>query len=168
VAERGQSQVFTGRDFRDAVGSFATGINVITTRSDEAAYGLTANAFSSVSLDPPLVLICVGSTSQGCEVITRNEAFAVNVLSHDQEPLSRFFASKDRPKGVDAFHGVPHSVAITGSPLLDGAAAQMDCRLHAAHEAGDHMIFIGEVVALNVDSEAKPLIFHGGGYGILK
>jgi flavin reductase len=168
VAERGQSQVFTGRDFRDAVGSFATGINVITTRSDEAAYGLTANAFSSVSLDPPLVLICVGSTSQGCEVITRNKAFAVNVLSHDQEPLSRFFASKDRPKGVDAFRGVPHSVAITGSPLLDGAAAQMDCRLHAAHQAGDHMIFIGEVVALNVDSEAKPLIFHGGGYGIMK
>jgi 3-hydroxy-9,10-secoandrosta-1,3,5(10)-triene-9,17-dione monooxygenase reductase component len=59
-------------------------------------------------------------------------------------------------------------VAITGSPLLDGAAAQMDCRLHAAHEAGDHMIFIGEVVAMNVDSEAKPLIFHGGQYGILK
>lgn len=168
MAERGQSQVFTGRDFRDAVGAFATGINVITTRSDQAAYGLTANAFSSVSLDPPLVLICVGSTSEGCGVITTNGAFAVNVLSHDQEPLSRFFASKDRPRGRDAFRGVPHSVAITGSPLLDGALAQMDCRLHAAHEAGDHMIFIGEVVALNVDSEAKPLIFHGGQYGILK
>jgi flavin reductase len=168
VAERNQSQIFTSRDFRDAVGAFATGINVITTRSEQAAYGLTANAFSSVSLDPPLVLICVATTSQGCEVISLNEAFAVNVLSADQEPLSRFFASKDRPRGRDAFSGVPHSEAITGCPLLDGAAAQMDCRLHAAHEAGDHMIFIGAVVAMNVDPEATPLIFHGGGYGVLK
>jgi flavin reductase (DIM6/NTAB) family NADH-FMN oxidoreductase RutF len=168
MAERDQTGVFNARDFRDAVGAFATGINVITTRSDEAAYGLTANAFSSVSLDPPLVLICVGTTSDGCAVITRNEAFAVNVLSADQEPLSRFFASKDRPRGRDAFSSVPHSEAITGSPLLDGAAAQLDCRLHAAHEAGDHMIFIGEVVAMNVEPDAKPLIFHGGAYGVLK
>lgn len=168
MAARDHSGVFNARDFRDAVGAFATGINVITTRSDEAAYGLTANAFSSVSLDPPLVLICVGTTSDGCAVITQNEAFAVNVLSADQEPLSRFFASKDRPRGRDAFSSVPHTEAITGSPLLDGAAAQLDCRLHAAHEAGDHMIFIGEVVAMNVEPDTKPLIFHGGQYGILK
>ena len=89
------------------MGAFATGINVITTRSEENGYGLTANAFSSVSLDPPLVLICVGSTSQGCEVIQEIGAFAVNVLSAAQEPLSRFFASKDRPRGRDAFRDVP-------------------------------------------------------------
>jgi flavin reductase (DIM6/NTAB) family NADH-FMN oxidoreductase RutF len=168
AAERDQSGIFNARDFRDAVGAFATGINVITTRSEETGYGLTANAFSSVSLDPPLVLICVGTTSQGCEVIQRIGAFAVNVLSVEQEPLSRFFASKDRPRGRDAFRDVPHSEAITGCPLLDGAVAQMDCRLHASHEAGDHMIFIGAVVALNIDPEAKPLIFHGGQYGVLK
>jgi flavin reductase (DIM6/NTAB) family NADH-FMN oxidoreductase RutF len=168
LAERDESGIFSARDFRDAVGAFATGINVITTRSEENGYGLTANAFSSVSLDPPLVLICVGSTSQGCEVIQQIGAFAVNVLSDGQEPLSRFFASKDRPRGRDAFRDVPHSEAITGCPLLDGAVAQMDCRLHDAHEAGDHMIFIGAVVALNIDPEAKPLIFHGGSYGVLK
>ena len=168
MAERDESGIFSGRDFRDAVGAFATGINVITTRNEENGYGLTANAFSSVSLDPPLVLICVGSTSQGCEVIQQIGAFAVNVLSDGQEPLSRFFASKDRPRGRDAFRDVPHSEAITGCPLLDGAVAQMDCRLHAAHEAGDHMIFIGAVVALNVDREAKPLVFHGGAYGVLR
>ena len=161
MAERDESGIFSGRDFRDAVGAFATGINVITTRSEENGYGLTANAFSSVSLDPPLVLICVGSTSQGCEVIQEIGAFAVNVLSAAQEPLSRFFASKDRPRGRDAFRDA-RTEAITGCPLLDGAVAQLDCRLHAAHEAGDHMIFIGEVVAINLDPEAKPLVFHGG------
>ena len=166
--DRNQSQIFTARDFRDAVGAFATGINVITTRSEEHGYGLTANAFSSVSLDPPLVLICVGSTSQGCDVIQKVGAFAVNVLSDSQEPLSRYFASKERPKGVDAFRDVPHTEAITGCPLLDGAVAHLDCRLDAAHEAGDHMIFIGAVVAMNIDPEAKPLIFHGGQYAQLK
>jgi len=166
--DRNQSQIFNSRDFRDAVGAFATGINVITTRNEEMGYGLTANAFSSVSLDPPLVLICVGSSSQGCDVIQQIGAFAVNVLSHDQEPLSRFFASKERPRGRDAFKDVPHSEAITGCPLLDGAVAHLDCRLDAAHEAGDHMIFIGAVVALNIDRDAEPLIFHGGQYGVLK
>jgi flavin reductase (DIM6/NTAB) family NADH-FMN oxidoreductase RutF len=168
VAERDQSQIFTGRDFRDAVGAFATGINVITTWNEEGGYGLTANAFSSVSLDPPLVLVCVGITSQGSEAISHNGAFAINVLSADQEPVSRFFASRDRPRGRDAFRGVPHSKAITGSPLLDGAAANLDCRLHAAHEAGDHMIFIGEVVSLNVDPDARPLVFCGGQYRVLQ
>jgi flavin reductase (DIM6/NTAB) family NADH-FMN oxidoreductase RutF len=168
VAERDESGIFSGRNFRDAVGAFATGINVITTRNEENGYGLTANAFSSVSLDPPLVLICVGTTSQGCQVIEEIGAFAVNVLSAEQEPLSRYFASKDRPRGRDAFRDVPHSEAITGCPLLDGAVAQLDCRLHASHEAGDHKIFIGEVVALNVDSEVDPLIFHGGQYAALK
>jgi flavin reductase (DIM6/NTAB) family NADH-FMN oxidoreductase RutF len=168
VAERDESGIFSARNFRDAVGAFATGINVITTRGEEMGYGLTANAFSSVSLDPPLVLVCVGSNSDGSQVIQRVGAFAVNVLSAEQEPLSRYFASKDRPRGRDAFRDVPHSEAITGCPLLEGAAAQMDCRLHAALPAGDHMIFIGTVVALNVDPEAKPLIFHGGQYAALK
>ena len=167
VAEREQSQVFTGREFRDAVGAFATGVNVITTRSDDVLYGMTANAFSSVSLDPPLVLICIGTTSEGSEVITRNGVFAVNVLSAEQEPLSRFFASKDRPRGRDAFRGVSHYEAVTGSPLLAGAAARMDCRLAATHEAGDHFIFIGEVVALEVEADVEPLVFHGGKYALL-
>ena len=168
AGDRSDSQIFTGRDFRDAVGAFATGINVITTRSGDVGYGMTANAFSSVSLDPPLILICVALTSEGSEVIRGSGVFAVNVLSADQEPLSRFFASKDRPRGRDAFRGVDHHEAITGSPLLDGAAANMDCRLADTHEAGDHLIFIGEVLALEVEAETQPLLFHGGSYGLLK
>ena len=165
---RSDSRIFTSRDFRDAMGAFATGINVITTTSGEVMYGMTASAFSSVSLDPPLILICIGITSEGSEVIRANGVFAVNVLSADQEPLSRFFASKDRPRGRDAFRGVDHYTAVTGSPLLEGAAAHLDCRLAETHEAGDHLIFIGEVLALEVEPEKEPLLFHGGKYALLK
>jgi flavin reductase len=169
VAEgRLERRAFTSREFRDTMGGFATGVNVITTRSGEHRYGMTATAFSSVSLDPPLILVCIGRTSEGSEVIARNGVFAVNILSKDQEPLSRFFASKDRPRGVNAFQGVDHHEAVTGSPLLDGAAGYVDCRLATTHDAGDHLLFVGEVLALGVDPEVEPLVFHGGRYAFLR
>ena len=150
------------------MGAFATGVTVVTTRGEEHAYGMTANAFSSVSLDPPLILVCVINPSEGADHITRNGVFAVNILSVDQEPLSRYFASRDRPKGRDAFREVAHRVGTSGSPILDGAAAFMDCRVHAMHEAGDHLIFIGEVLELDVQEGGTPLVFHGGGYRLLE
>lgn len=155
---------FNAADFRNALGSFATGITVITTRGEDHLFGMTANAFSSVSLDPPLVLVCVISGTTGEEMIRGNGIFAVNVLGADQEPVSRYFASKDRPRGLDAFNEIPHTVAATGSPILEGAAGFLDCRLHAAHEAGDHVIFIGEVLALGVDQDVQPILFHAGRY----
>jgi flavin reductase (DIM6/NTAB) family NADH-FMN oxidoreductase RutF len=157
-------QEFNSADFRGAVGAFATGVTVITTHGEADVYGMTANAFSSVSLDPPLVLVCVISGTTGAETIERNGAFAVNVLGTHQEPISRFFSSRDRPRGQHAFREVPHFTAATGSPIIERAAAYLDCWLAAAHEAGDHLIFIGEVVALGVDREARPLLFHHGGY----
>jgi flavin reductase len=158
---------FTSKDFRSAVGSFATGVTVVTTRGEEHAYGMTANAFSSVSLDPPLVLVCVISQSEGSEQIQRNGCFAVNILHAEQEPLSRYFASRDRPRGRDAFREVPHRTAATSSPILEGAIGYMDCRLHADHEAGDHRIFIGEVLELGFDPDGQPLVFHGGQYRVV-
>jgi flavin reductase (DIM6/NTAB) family NADH-FMN oxidoreductase RutF len=158
---------FTSKDFRSAVGSFATGVTVVTTRGEEHAYGMTANAFSSVSLDPPLVLVCVISQSEGSEHIRRNGCFAVNVLRAEQEPLSRYFASRDRPRGRDAFGEVPHRVAASGSPVLEGAIGYLDCRLHTSHDAGDHEIFIGEVLELGFDPDGEPLVFHGGGYKLV-
>jgi flavin reductase len=155
---------FSSRDFRSTVGSFATGVTVVTTSGEQHGYGMTANAFSSVSLDPPLVLVCVISNSEGSRHITTNQCFAVNVLGASQEPLSRYFASRDRPKGRDAFREVAHRVSTTGSPILDGAIGYMDCRLHAEHEAGDHMIYIGEVVELGFNPDGEPLLFHGGRY----
>ncbi len=159
-------QEFGGSEFRNTVGSFATGVTVVTTRGrddvDDDVYGMTANAFSSVSLDPPLVLICVISGTTGAETIERNGVFAVNVLGSHQEPISRFFASRDRPIGQAAFAELPHFHAVTGSPILERSAAYLDCRVTARHEAGDHLIFIGEVVAIGVDSDVRPLVFHGG------
>jgi flavin reductase len=166
--EAAAAQGFTSKDFRSALGAFATGVTVITTRGEEHAYGMTANAFSSLSLDPPLVLVCTKSGAEGSEHIERNCCFAVNILGADQEPLSRYFASKDRPRGRDAFRQVPHRVLATGSPILDGVAAYLDCQLHAAHEAGDHDIFVGEVLELGSDPSVPPLIFSGGQYRLLR
>jgi flavin reductase (DIM6/NTAB) family NADH-FMN oxidoreductase RutF len=163
-------QGFSSTDFRSALGAFATGVTVITTRGaeDEDAFGMTANAFSSLSLDPPLVLVCVISGTRGSETIQRNGVFAVNILSSDQEPISRYFASRDRPGGLEAFREVAHATGVTGSPILDGTAGYLDCRLSAAHDAGDHIIFVGEVVALAVDPERDPLVFHQGRYCFVK
>ena len=157
---------FNAGDFRSALGSFATGITVITTRGEDHLFGMTANAFSSVSLDPPLVLVCVITGTTGAEAIEGNGIFAVNVLGSNQEPVSRYFASKDRPRGLDAFSEIPHTTAATGSPILEGAAGFLDCRLHGTHEAGDHVIFIGEVLALGFDPEVDPILFHSGRYRV--
>jgi flavin reductase len=159
-----ERQAFSGGEFRSALGAFATGVTVITTQGGEHPYGMTANAFSSVSLDPPLVLICVRKESEGNEAIQQNGVFAVNILGIDHEPVSRFFASRHRPRGHAAFQEIAHRRGVTGSPILDGVAAHLDCRLVASHEAGDHVIFIGEVVGMEVDPAVTPLLFHHGQY----
>jgi flavin reductase (DIM6/NTAB) family NADH-FMN oxidoreductase RutF len=161
------AQSFAGPELRAALGAFATGVTVITTRGEHHLYGMTANAFSSVSLEPPLVLVCVISGTEGARVIEQNGIFAVNMLGATQEALSRYFASKERPRGLDAFREVPHSVAVTGAPVLDGITGFLDCRLDATHEAGDHLIFIGEVVALGSYPEVAPLLFARGKYAFV-
>src|SRR5262245_26513307 len=157
-----ETKPFSSREFRTALSTFATGVTVITSEGIDQPYGLTANAFSSVSLDPPLVLICIVNGTTACQTIKRNGVFAINILSADQEPLSRYFASRDRPRGLDAFHQVPHYRAVTGSPILEGIAAYLDCRLVASHMVGDHTIYIGEVLTLGIDQEVRPLLFHNG------
>jgi flavin reductase len=158
---------FNGADFRQTLGAFATGVTVITTRGEDHLFGMTANAFSSVSLDPPLILVCVISGTTGAEVIEQNGVFAVNILGAPQESISRYFASKDRPRGLQAFDEIPHRIAVTGCPIIEGAAGFLDCRLDAAHEAGDHIVFIGEVLAIANDPDVEPLVFHGGRYRVV-
>jgi flavin reductase (DIM6/NTAB) family NADH-FMN oxidoreductase RutF len=155
---------FTAKEFRSALGAFATGVTVITSQAGEESYGMTANAFTSLSLDPPLVLVCVKGGTEGARTIAANGVFAVNVLGAEQEPISRYFSSKERPRGREAFREISHRSGRTGSPILDGAAAYLDCRLTAQHAAGDHVIFIGEVQALGVDPAVAPLLFHNGAY----
>src|SRR5688572_1457509 len=109
-------QAFSSRELRDALGAFATGVTVITTHDGEHPYGMTANAFSAVSLDPPLILICVRKGSEGSALIQKHGVFAVNILGADHEPLSRHFASRDRPRGAAGFQDIPHQHGATGCP----------------------------------------------------
>jgi len=150
-------------EFRRALGCFATGVTVITAL-DEAGKprGLTANAFSSLSLDPTLVLVCVDHRSDTFPVIGQATAFAVNILAEEQRELSQRFARK----GEDKFDGVPHHAGLTGAPVIDGALAVIECLVRESHEAGDHTIFIGNVQHVE-HAAGKPLLFFRGNYAAL-
>ena len=155
--------------FREAMGSFPTGVTVVTVaRDDGSMHGITVNSFSSVSLDPMLVLVCLNETSRGVGLIERAGVFAVNVLSAGQQDVSHWFAHRYRPGGSAMFDGVPFEPAATGCPVLADATASFDCRLRQSHRAGDHLIVLGEVVALVHRPELEPLIFHAGSYRSLE
>jgi flavin reductase len=155
--------------FRKAMGSFPTGVTVVTVACDDGdMHGMTVNSFSSVSLDPMLVLVCLGAASRGAGLIERAEAFVVNVLSAGQQDVSRWFANRHRPAGSAMFDGVPFEPGVTGCPVLAGATASFDCRLRQSHRAGDHLIVLGEVVALVHRPQLEPLIFHAGTYRSLE
>jgi 3,4-dihydroxy-2-butanone 4-phosphate synthase len=151
-------------EFRRALSNFATGVTVVTTRGTAGDYAMTLNSFTSVSLDPALILVCVRASSPGRVAIAANGAFAVNVMSVGQEALSRRFARRNRPRGPDTFTGVNYGIAQTGSPILAGVAAYLDCRLVTTNVAGDHAIFVGEVVDFHSEADLPPLLFHGGRY----
>ncbi len=154
--------------FRQAMSSFPTGVTIVTVAFDGNMHGMTVNSFSSVSLDPMLVLVCLNEASRGAGLIERAGAFAVNVLSAGQQDLSRWFASPHRPVGPAMFDGVPVEPGSTGSLVLAGATASFDCRLQQTHRAGDHLIVLGEVVALIHRPQLEPLIFHAGTYKSLE
>jgi flavin reductase len=152
--------------FRSAMGSFPTGVTVAS--DDGNMHGITVNSFSSVSLDPMLVLVCLNETSPGVGLIERAGTFAVNVLSGGQQDLSRWFANRYRPAGSAMFDGVPLQSGVTGCPVLADATASFDCRLRQSHRAGDHQIVLGEVVALVHRPQLEPLVFHAGSYKALE
>ena len=155
--------------FRQAMGSFPTGVTVVTVACDDGnLHGMTVNSFSSVSLDPMLVLVCLNEKSCGLGLIEQAGAFAVNVLSAGQQDVSRRFASRNRPAGPAMFDGVPFEPGVTGCPVLAGTTASFDCRLWQSHSAGDHLIVLGEVVALVHRPQLEPLIFHAGQYKALE
>ncbi|MBT2364679.1 flavin reductase family protein [Streptomyces sp. ISL-10] len=155
---------FGGGDIRRVLGHFATGVTVVTTHDAEGPAGFACQSFSSLSLDPPLVVFMVGRTSMTWPRIARAGAFCVNVLAEDQGALCRGFAVS----GGDKFAGVGHSPApVTGSPMLDGVAAWIDCTVRAVHTGGDHLIVVGRVDALDARDEAMPLLFHRGRFGRL-
>jgi len=143
---------------------FATGVTVITTRLGDEVHGMTANAVTSVSLDPVLILICVDKTADTHDILPQAGCFAVNILDRDQEEISRVLATKKGERSTK-LDGVAHSFGATGAPLIDGSLAQLDCLIVKEYEGGDHTIFLGEVVAAKESGEGEPLVFYGGRYG---
>jgi flavin reductase (DIM6/NTAB) family NADH-FMN oxidoreductase RutF len=155
----------TADEFRRACGRFATGVTVATVLDAVGTpHGLTVSSFTSVSLDPPLILVCVQNRSAAAYLLKAANTFTVNILSDAQEDVSNHFTRPDRPRGGDCFDGVPHRIGASGAAVLAGAAGHLDCRVHAMHEAGDHLIVIGAVIHLSVDAAAAPLVFHRGRY----
>ena len=156
----------SAEEFRRTVGMFATGVTVVTTSVQGVVHGMTANAFASVSLDPLLVLICVDREAGMHALLPEAQAFAATILSAEQEDLSAWFASGDRPAGHDQFGDVAWNPApVTGSPVLCDGVAYVDCRVTERHEGGDHSIFLAQVVDLGVlRPAADPLLYYGGRY----
>jgi 3-hydroxy-9,10-secoandrosta-1,3,5(10)-triene-9,17-dione monooxygenase reductase component len=149
------------KEFRNALSAFATGVTIVTTRHESVDVGLTANSFNSVSLEPPMVLWSLGKTSLSLAHFAGSGHFAVHILSDNQEALSVRFATR----GTDKFGGMDFQRGHHELPLLTGCVARFQCRKLFEYEGGDHVIFVGEVIAF--DHVAKrPLVFHGGRYAV--
>lgn len=138
--------------FRQVMGQFATGVTIVTTQTDDGFSGLTVNSFTSVSLDPALVLICIDLKSHTLPYLRSSGSFAVNILTKDQEELSRCFAIASSERN-EYFCNAPYQVAATGSPVLDGILAFVDARIVAEYPGGDHAIFLGKVEAMGTDGK---------------
>jgi flavin reductase (DIM6/NTAB) family NADH-FMN oxidoreductase RutF len=149
--------------FRQAMGYFASGVTVVTAAHDDQIYGVTVSSFSSLSLRPPLVLVCLDKTLRTHDAINESGHFVVNFLERRQEHLSRRFATRDD----DKFSGIAWHNGQLGLPVLEGVLAVVECKLHAALPGGDHTIFVGEVAHAEV-FEGSPLLYYRRGYHELK
>jgi 3-hydroxy-9,10-secoandrosta-1,3,5(10)-triene-9,17-dione monooxygenase reductase component len=148
--------------YRQVLGHFCSGVVVVTGAGVGGPFGMTCQSFSSVSLDPPLVMFCPAKSSSSWAAIRPSRSFAANILSSEQEDVSRVFATS----GADKFRGVGWRAGATGSPVLDDVLAAIDCVVESEHDAGDHSIVVGRVVELHLAGrEPGPLLFYRGGYG---
>ncbi len=149
------------RTLRDALGCFATGVTVVTC-FDQAGgpIGLTANSFTALSLDPPLLLVCVAKSAASAGPLTNAQAFAVNVLQTGQRPASITFSTR----GEDRFGQTEWSVGEHGAPVLMESLSVFECRRHAIHDGGDHVILVGEVVKASFEPGLDPLLYFRGSY----
>jgi flavin reductase (DIM6/NTAB) family NADH-FMN oxidoreductase RutF len=160
MSKAGENQSIDPLDLRRAFGAFATGVTIVTTADQNGdVFGFTANSFSSVSLDPPLVLVNIAKSAYGLQIFTEAVGFAVNILAEKQRELSNTFASR----GADKFANASWSAKRTGSPVFDGVIAWFDCEFFQQVDAGDHVILIGKVVEYGYNSDS-PLAFCRGAY----
>jgi flavin reductase (DIM6/NTAB) family NADH-FMN oxidoreductase RutF len=153
-------------DFRKAMSCFATGVTIITMESDDGVHGMTANAFTSVSIDPRLVLVCVDRRARTHAHLHAKKRFGVNVLAEHQRKLSEHYARTSRHDHVTDAVGALFDRTRHGTPVLHGALAYLECRLHSTQDAGDHTIFIAEVEDVVV-RKGKPLLYFQSAYRML-
>jgi 3-hydroxy-9,10-secoandrosta-1,3,5(10)-triene-9,17-dione monooxygenase reductase component len=146
---------------RTVLGHFATGVAIITALDGEDPVGMACNSFTSVSLEPQLVLFCAAKSSTTWPRIQAARKWAANILSEESEEVCRLFAQK----GADRFAHIAYSTGRTGAPVLEAAIAFVDCETIAEHDAGDHIIVVGRVLELGYAPDGKPLLFYRGGYG---
>jgi flavin reductase (DIM6/NTAB) family NADH-FMN oxidoreductase RutF len=151
--------------YRRVVGNFSTGVAVVTSGEGTDAHGVTVNSFTSVSLDPTLLLVCLDRASRSRATILQTTVFNINILSTTQEHVSRLFASRDRP--ATWFDDLGCTNGVLGAPLIPQCLAHMECRLTETHEAGDHTILVAEVERADIAQESAPLCFFRGKYAAL-
>jgi len=152
-------------DFKLAAATFPSGVAVVTSGHRDAVHGITVSAFSSLSLDPPQVLVCVSRWSKLNAMVLGSNKFAVSILAADQAHLSELFAKPDRePVNSLADIEVPHRLGASGSPMIAGCAAFFDCSVVMACESGDHSVFFGDVLMAGVDSSKEPLLYFNRKY----
>ncbi|PWA12538.1 flavin reductase [Pueribacillus theae] len=150
---------FDSREFRNAMGRFSTGVTVITVKGEEDVHAMTANAFSSVSLEPPIILICIDHRAKCLDLITKTGYFGVNFLKAEQINISKLFANQK----VNEKPEFSFEITEEGVPLLDDALANLKCKVVKELEMGDHTVFFGEVLGLK-NNEGSPLCFFQGKY----
>ncbi len=154
------------QEFRSIIGHFVTGVTVITTAADDRLQGMTANAVTSLSLDPVMVLVCVDKATHTHGILEQSGVFAVNILAEHQEDVSRLFAKRAEPE-IGTLRGQPYEIGETGAPILSDCLAYLECRVKDVLIGGDHSIFLGEVVNERIVNDVKPLVFFRGKYHAL-
>ena len=148
-------------DLKACMGCRTSAVSIVTSNDGERIHGMTVSDFTSVSLDPPLVLVSASKTAHTLEVIEKGKCFAINILASDQQELSNLFASKEHEDA--RFEGLATEKGATGAPLIEGAIANIDCVLSATHDAGDHVLCIGRVEEVRLNDSA-PLVYYKGRY----
>jgi flavin reductase (DIM6/NTAB) family NADH-FMN oxidoreductase RutF len=160
----GPRRIVDPQVMREVMGHFASGVTVVTAVTDEGPIGFTCQSFSSLSLDPPLVVFAPGRASTTWPLLRDIGRFCINVLAEGQDAVSQNFART----GVDRFAGVPWTPSAHGSPVLDDVVAWIDAELWAEYDGGDHTLVVARVLDLGSESHRRPLLYHRGAYGLLQ
>ena len=153
--------------YKDAMSQFTSGVTIATTRADNADFGITLSSFISVSLNPPMVAICVDERLAMCDAIKKAKCFAVNILTNNQKALAERFADGNLSMN-ERFEGVDTTTSETGAPILPNTLSFIDCTMHHAHLAGDHTLFFGRVQASHVGAHHAPLVYHNRDWQLLR